>query len=202
MKDDRTYWFRARRFGIGSTPDSWQGVVATLVYVGAVLLATQLPSFPAQLAFIVSASIPFIWICCVKTDWSAATHAQARFGMGIRRVPVMCVLAIAVALLVIGCFMDPTPAVLIFGPILLPVVTAFGMDPIHFGIFIVFALSIGTITPPVGPVLFVGARVAGMRIEDVVRRLVPYFIALVALLVVVAFTPQLSLWLPGVLGLN
>ena len=106
------------------------------------------------------------------------------------------------ALLVIGCFMDPTPAVLIFGPILLPVVTAFGIDPIHFGIFIVFALSIGTITPPVGPVLFVGARVAGMRIEDVVRRLVPYFIALVALLVVVAFTPQLSLWLPGVLGLN
>lgn len=107
-----------------------------------------------------------------------------------------------VALLIIGCFMDPTPAVLIFGPILLPVVTAFGMDPIHFGIFVVMALSIGTITPPVGPVLFVGARVAGLRIEDTVRRLVPFFIALVILLVVTAFTPSLSLWLPGLMGLN
>ncbi len=84
---------------------------------------------------------------------------------------------------------------------LLPVVTAFGMDPLHFGVFMVMALSIGTITPPVGPVLFVGVRVANRRIEDVIRHLVPFFIALVVLLILVAYTPSLSTWLPGLLGL-
>ncbi|MGF0115490.1 TRAP transporter large permease [Promicromonospora sp. Marseille-Q5078] len=116
--------------------------------------------------------------------------------------PYVLLLLIILLLLVIGCFMDPTPAVLIFAPIFLPVVTAFGMDPIHFGIFMVMALSIGTITPPVGPVLFVGARVSGMSIESVMRRMLPFFAALVALLVVVAMTPALSLWLPGLLGLS
>ena len=115
--------------------------------------------------------------------------------------PYVLIVLIVVLLLVIGCFMDPTPAVLIFAPIFLPVVTAFGMDPVHFGIFMVLALSIGTITPPVGPVLFVGARVSGMSIESVMRRLVPFFVALVLLLLVVAMTPALSLWLPGLLGL-
>ncbi|MFH5821020.1 TRAP transporter large permease [Georgenia sp. AZ-5] len=108
---------------------------------------------------------------------------------------------ILVATLVIGCFMDPTPAVLIFVPIFLPIVSSFGMDPIHFGMVMILALSIGTITPPVGPVLFVGAKVSDRRIEDVIRNLVPYFVALVVLLVIVAFVPQLSLWLPGLIGL-
>lgn len=115
--------------------------------------------------------------------------------------PYVLIVLIVVLLLVIGCFMDPTPAVLIFAPIFLPVVTAFGMDPVHFGIFMVLALSIGTITPPVGPVLFVGAKVSGMSIESVMRRLVPFFVGLVLLLLVVAMTPALSLWLPGLLGL-
>lgn len=110
-------------------------------------------------------------------------------------------LLIAVVMLLVGCFMDPTPAVLIFAPIFLPVVTELGIDPVHFGILLVFNLSIGTITPPVGPVLFVGARVAGLRIEDVVRRLLPFFVALVVMLLVVIFVPQLSLWLPETLGL-
>jgi len=114
---------------------------------------------------------------------------------------IVLVLLILLMLLVIGCFMDPTPAVLIFVPIFLPIVTSFGMDPIHFGIIMCFALSIGTITPPVGPVLFVGAKVANLRIEDVIRRLVPFFLALVVVLVVVAFVPQLSTWLPTALGL-
>jgi TRAP-type C4-dicarboxylate transport system permease large subunit len=72
---------------------------------------------------------------------------------------------------------------------------------VHFGIMMVFALSVGTITPPVGPILFVGAKVAGLGIEDVLRRLMPFFAVLIALLVVVIFTPALSMWLPGVLGL-
>ncbi|MGP7959565.1 TRAP transporter large permease [Sanguibacter sp. A247] len=125
--------------------------------------------------------------------------AEAMFSVS--ENPVILVLLILVLLLVIGCFMDPTPAVLIFVPIFMPIVTSFGMDPIHFGLIMCFALSLGTITPPVGPVLFVGAKVANLRIEDVIKQLVPYFLALVVVLLLVAFIPQLSLWLPTLLGL-
>ncbi|SDD47206.1 TRAP transporter, DctM subunit [Sanguibacter gelidistatuariae] len=129
-----------------------------------------------------------------------AMVADAMFGISDN--PTVLLLLIAVVMLIVGCFMDPTPAVLIFAPIFLPIVMSFGVDPIHFGIMMVFNLCIGTITPPVGPVLFVGAKVANLRIEDVIRKLVPFFIALVIMLLVVIFVPQLSLWLPGVLGLT
>ena len=90
---------------------------------------------------------------------------------------------------------------LIFTPIFLPIVMSFGINPVHFGIMMVFNLCIGTITPPVGPVLFVGAKVAGVSIEDVFRRLLPFFAALIVMLMVVIFTPSLSLWLPTTIGL-
>ncbi|MGO1488393.1 MAG: TRAP transporter large permease [Arachnia sp.] len=115
--------------------------------------------------------------------------------------PVILLLLIALVLLVVGLFMDPTPAVLIFTPIFLPIVTGFGIHPVHFGIMMVFALSVGTITPPVGPILFVGAKVADLQIEDVIRRLLPFFGALLILLIVVIFTPVLSMGLPTLLGL-
>jgi len=115
--------------------------------------------------------------------------------------PAVLLLLIAVVLLVVGLFMDPTPAVLIFTPIFLPIVAAFGIHPVHFGIMMVFALSVGTITPPVGPILFVGTKVAGLGIEDVIRRLMPFFGVLILLLIMVIFTPALSMWLPTQLGL-
>ena len=115
--------------------------------------------------------------------------------------PIVILLLISVILLLLGCFMDPTPAVLIFTPILLPIVMAMGIHPVHFGIMMVFNLSIGTITPPVGPILFVGAKVADISIEDVVRRLMPFFGALILVLLMVIFTPALSMWLPTQLGL-
>lgn len=125
--------------------------------------------------------------------------AEAMFS--ISENPIILVLLILLMLLVIGCFMDPTPAVLIFVPIFLPIVASFGMDPVHFGLMMCFALSIGTITPPVGPVLFVGAKVANLRIEDVIKQLMPFFLALLVVLLLVAFIPQLSLWLPTAIGL-
>lgn len=125
--------------------------------------------------------------------------AEAMFS--ISENPIILVLLILLMLLVIGCFMDPTPAVLIFVPIFLPIVASFDMDPVHFGLMMCFALSIGTITPPVGPVLFVGAKVANLRIEDVIKQLMPFFLALLVVLLLVAFIPQLSLWLPTAIGL-
>ena len=76
-----------------------------------------------------------------------------------------------------------------------------GMDPIQFGVMIVMNLSIGTITPPVGNVLFVGCSVARLQVEDVMKKLLPFFIAIVAALMFITFVPGFSMWLPGVLGL-
>lgn len=115
--------------------------------------------------------------------------------------PIALLLLINVILLVIGTFMDITPAVLIFTPIFLPISEVLGLDPIHFGIIIAFNLCIGNITPPVGSALFVGASVGGVRVESVFKYLVPYFGALIILMLIITFIPQLSLFLPKLLGL-
>ncbi|WP_026533010.1 TRAP transporter large permease [Arthrobacter sp. H41] len=121
--------------------------------------------------------------------------------LGLTDSPTVILILMMIILLIVGTFMDPTPAILIFTPIFLPIVMEFGIHPIHFGTMIVFNLCVGTITPPVGNVLFVGARVAGLRIEPVIQKLLPFLIALVLGLFVVVFVPQLSLWLPTQLGL-
>lgn len=82
-----------------------------------------------------------------------------------------------------------------------PIAQSFGIDPVHFGIMVVFNLSIGTITPPVGPVLFVGTKVANLRIEHVIRPLLPFFAVTVVVLMLVTYIPQLSLFIPKLLGL-
>ncbi|CAM3850572.1 TRAP transporter large permease [Cytobacillus oceanisediminis] len=104
-------------------------------------------------------------------------------------------------LLLVGTFMDITPAVLIFTPIFLPISNSFGMDPVHFGMIICFALCIGNMTPPVGSALFVGCSVAEVRIEQVTKTLIPYFAAVILVLLLVAFIPQISLFLPYLFGL-
>lgn len=109
-------------------------------------------------------------------------------------------LMINIILLVVCTFMDMTPATLIFTPIFLPVCTALGMNTIHFGIMLIFNLCIGTITPSVGTTLFVGVKVGGVKIETVFKHLLPYFFAIIVVLMLVTYIPQLSLWLPGLMG--
>lgn len=113
---------------------------------------------------------------------------------------IIVLLIINLILLVIGTFMDMTPAVLIFTPIFLPVVTQLGMNPIHFGIVMVLNLCIGLCTPPVGSVLFVGCSVANISISKVIKPLLPLFVAMILALIVVTFIPEISLWLPEVFG--
>ncbi|PQJ33120.1 hypothetical protein BST92_01775 [Nonlabens arenilitoris] len=105
-------------------------------------------------------------------------------------------LAINIILLIIGTFMDMTPAVLIFTPIFLPVVIALGMDPVHFGIVIVLNLSIGICTPPVGTLLFVGSGVAKVSVTQVIRPLLPFLLIMVAVLMLISFIPEISMFLP------
>lgn len=114
---------------------------------------------------------------------------------------IVILLIINLLLLFVGIFMDMTPAVLIFTPIFLPVVTKLGLDPVHFGVIMVLNLCIGLCTPPVGSVLFVGVGVAKTTIEKVFKPLLPLFIAMIIALFLVTYIPQLSLWLPGLFDL-
>ena len=125
--------------------------------------------------------------------------ANAILGLTINKIIIL--LLINVLLLVVGTFMDVTPAILIFTPILLPICTKFGMDPIQFGILLCFNLSIGTITPPVGTILFTGCRVGGTTIESVIKHLLPYFFIIFIALMIVTYIPAVSMFLPRLLGL-
>lgn len=115
--------------------------------------------------------------------------------------PLVILLIINLILLFVGVFMDMTPAVLIFTPIFLPIVQdQLGLSPIHFGIIMVLNLSVGLCTPPVGSVLFIGCSVAKVRIETVIKPLLPMFAAMIIVLLLVTFIPSLSLWLPEFFG--
>ena len=115
--------------------------------------------------------------------------------------PFIILLMINLILLFVGIFMDMTPAVLIFTPIFLPIVTTqLGMDPIHFGIIMILNLNIGLCTPPVGSVLFIGCSVANMKIQDVVKPLIPFFVAMIAILIIITFFPSITMFVPRLFG--
>lgn len=113
----------------------------------------------------------------------------------------LLLLIINIILLIVGTFMDMAPALLIFTPIFLPVIQSIGMSEVQFGVMMVMNLAIGTVTPPVGSVLFVGCSVANLRVEKVVPRLIPYFVAMVAGLLLITYVPAFSLWLPSMFGM-
>ena len=114
---------------------------------------------------------------------------------------IMLLLLINVLLLVLGCFMDMAPLIMIMTPILLPVVTspAIGMHPVHFGVMLIFNLAVGLCTPPVGSALYVGCAVGKTSLEETSKAMLPMYAAMVAVLMLVTFVPAISLWLPGLL---
>ncbi|TWT37741.1 Sialic acid TRAP transporter permease protein SiaT [Posidoniimonas corsicana] len=114
--------------------------------------------------------------------------------------PVVILLIINAVLLVVGAFMDMTPAVLIFTPIFLPVAMELGMDPVQFGIMIIVNLCIGLCTPPVGTCLFIGCGVGKTTIARVAWPMIPFLIAMVVALLIITYVPAISLWLPKALG--
>jgi len=110
-------------------------------------------------------------------------------------------LLINVMLLVLGCLLDMAPSILICTPILLPVMMNFGVDPVHFGIIMMLNLGIGLCHPPVGAILFVGCAVGKVTIEEVMRRIWPFYGVMLLVLMLVTYIPSISLWLPRLLGL-
>ena len=117
--------------------------------------------------------------------------------IGLSDSKIIILLVINIILLFVGIFMDITPAVLIFTPIFLPVVTSIGIDPVHFGIILVLNLCIGLCTPPVGSILFVGVSVAKTNIVNVIKPLIPFFLAMIISLFLVTYIPFLTMYLPS-----
>jgi tripartite ATP-independent transporter DctM subunit len=116
--------------------------------------------------------------------------------MAVSENPIVILMIINLILLVVGVFMDMTPALLIFTPIFLPIALDLGMDPVHFGIMMTFNLCIGICTPPVGSALFIGCSVSGVKIDKVIKPLLPFYAVLILALALVTYIPKLSLILP------
>lgn len=147
---------------------------------------------------LVATSIGLSWVMSYENIPQEVSSAL----MGISSNKFVILLLINIILLIVGTFMDMTPAVLIFTPIFLPIVTGpeIGLDPIHFGIVMVLNLCVGLITPPVGSLLFIGCSVADIGIEKVIKPLFPMFIVMIFVLLVITYFPDLTLWLPRALG--
>ena len=151
----------------------------------------------AMIVFLIGASSIMSWILAFTNVPTYITNLI----LGLSDNPIVILLIMNILLLVVGTFMDATPAILIFTPIFLPIAQSLGMDSIQFGIMLVFNLCIGTITPPVGNTLFVGCRVAKTKVEGVIKSILPFYIAIFIVLMLVTFIPQLSLFIPKLMGL-
>ena len=146
---------------------------------------------------LIAASIGLSWVMSFENIPETVSKAL----LSLSSDPFVILLIINLALLAVGIFMDMTPAVLIFTPIFLPIVTTqLGLDPIHFGIIMILNLNVGLVTPPVGAVLFIGCSVAKLKIQDLVKPLIPFYIAMFVVLLLVTFIPEISLWVPEFFG--
>jgi TRAP-type C4-dicarboxylate transport system permease large subunit len=150
----------------------------------------------ATVMFIVAAASIFGWMLTA----TGITAAIAQWVLAVTREPWLFLLMANLLMLFVGCFLEPTAAITILVPILLPIATQLGVDPVHFGLVMVLNLMIGLLHPPMGMVLFVLARVAGLSVERTTMAILPWLLPLLASLVLLTYVPQIGLWLPRTLG--
>jgi tripartite ATP-independent transporter DctM subunit len=146
----------------------------------------------AVIGFLVAGSAFYGWVL-MRTG---LTLKLAETLVDISRDPTVILILINVFLLVVGCFLDSTVAILILGPIFMPVLAKAGIDPVHFGVVMVLNLMIGLMTPPFGMILFVMQQVSGLSFEEVVKACMPTLVPLVVVLVLITFVPSIVTWLP------
>ncbi|KYZ76590.1 hypothetical protein AXX12_09170 [Anaerosporomusa subterranea] len=117
--------------------------------------------------------------------------------LGVSENPIVILMLINILLLILGGPMDMAPMILILTPVLLPVAKAIGMDPIHFGLVLIFNAGMGLLTPPVGTVLFIGCAIGGVTISQGTKAMMPFFLAMIVVLLILTYIPQTVLWLPS-----
>ncbi len=141
---------------------------------------------------IVGAASIFAWILTSNR----ATEQFADLILGVTDNPILILLLLNLVMLVVGCFMETVAAITILVPVLLPIAVKMGVDPVHFGVIMVLNLMIGLLTPPVGMVLFVLARISGLSFERCAAATAPFLVPLIVVLMMITFIPQFSMWLP------
>ena len=146
----------------------------------------------AIILFIVAAASIFAWILTSNR----VTEHFAAILMGMTQNPFLILLMLNLVLFIVGCFMETVAAITILVPVLLPIAEGVGVDPVHFGVIMVLNLMIGLLTPPVGMVLYVLSRVAGISFERCSAATLPFLFPLVAVLALITFIPSFSMWLP------
>lgn len=205
-------------------------LLLVLIVIGGIMFGFFTPTEGAAVSVVVSAALALMYRAVKVRDFYQILLQATRtssvvifliglstimsFAMTYARVPqliaewmtsitdskIVFLLIMMVILLIIGIPLDATPAVLIFTPIFLPIAVEYGIDPIHFGIMMVFNMCIAVISPPSAPVLFVGAKVAEVKVERVFKPLMWFYVALIVMLLIVQFVPALSMWLPETFG--
>jgi tripartite ATP-independent transporter DctM subunit len=151
----------------------------------------------ATVMIVVGTSSLFAWFLAIEN----VPDAVRAIFMALTENPIVFLLAVNLFLILIGCFVDTVPAILIFVPILQPAAIAFGIDPIHFAIIVIVNLMVGLNTPPIGTNLFVISSVTGRPIGGITRALMPFFAVKIIALAIITYVPTLSLWLPRAAGL-
>jgi tripartite ATP-independent transporter DctM subunit len=146
----------------------------------------------AMVLFLIAASDAFGWIL----TYLKVPMLISDLFLSISSNPIIILLLINILLLIIGFPMDMAPMILIMTPILLPIVTQLGIDPVHFGIILILNCGIGLITPPVGTVLFVGCAIGKVSIDQATKASIPFFLAMCVVLLLITYIPEISLWLP------
>ena len=162
-----------------------------------VVIFRDTASITAQIMLIIGASAVLSWVLAREQVPQAVAEAL----LGFTDNPLVFLLIINILLIILGMILEPTSALLIITPILLPVAVEFGIDPLHFGAIVIFNLMIGLLTPPMGGVCFVLSSVTGIPVERVFKGALYYFPALIVALLLVTYVPALTLWLPDLLGL-
>lgn len=176
-------------------------IVATVVYRslswnGFIAATTSAVRTTAMVMIVIGAAAAFGWLLAILE----APSQLADLLRGITENPLLLLLLINLVLLLLGTFMDMAPLIIITTPIFLPMAQDLGMDPVQFGIMLLLNLGIGLVTPPVGSVLFVGCAVGNIRIEQTIRTIWPFYLALLLALAAVIYLPAVSLWLPNALN--
>jgi TRAP-type C4-dicarboxylate transport system permease large subunit len=170
-------------------------VYRSLGWKGFMEAATGAVKTTAMVMMIIGAAAMFGWLLALL---QAPEKLAALIGF-ITDNPILILLIINIILLLLGTFMDMAPLIIITTPIFQPIALQAGVDPVQFGMVMMLNLGIGLVTPPVGSVLFVGCAVGGVKIEQAVRTIWPFYLALFASLMAITFWPPFSLWLPGLM---
>jgi tripartite ATP-independent transporter DctM subunit len=203
------------------------GLLAPIILIGGMLTGFFTPTEAATVAVIYAMAVGFglktlslkgLWQSFVQAALDSAAMLICFFGAsligllvtrlqvadalinymtGLTTNPLVLLLLLNIFLLIVGCLMDPICSIILFTPILMPLVQSFGINEVHFGLIMILNLMIGNLTPPLGGILFITCRVAELKVVDLLKELWPFIIGLLIALMIITYVPQTVLWLPN-----